>query len=93
LKTIKAYKGFNKDLTCQKFQHEIGKEYQHDGDVICCRKGFHACINPIDVLHYYVQATFRYCIVYASGKISEYGSKISSSKIKICEERNTKSII
>ena len=26
-KTIKAYKGFNPDMTCRGFKYEVGKEY------------------------------------------------------------------
>lgn len=27
---MKAYKGFNKDMTCRGFQYEIGKAYETD---------------------------------------------------------------
>lgn len=27
---MKAYKGFNKDMTCRGFRYEIGKEYETD---------------------------------------------------------------
>ncbi len=30
---MKAYKGFNKDMTCRGFQYEEGKEYEQDGKI------------------------------------------------------------
>lgn len=51
-KKIKAYKGFNADMTCQGFQYEVGKEYElpEGQSVELCAHGFHACENPLDVL-------------------------------------------
>ncbi len=49
---MKAYKGFNKDLTCRKFQYKEGKSYE-EKQAELCNKGFHACENPIDCLKYY----------------------------------------
>ena len=49
---IKAYKGFNKDMTCRGFQYEEGKEYETDRADLC-HSGFHACEDPIDCLSYY----------------------------------------
>lgn len=84
---IKAYKGFNKDMTCRGFQYEVGKEYEHEGDVEVCCSGFHACENPFDVLdHYGDILNNRYCIVEQSGKIKSDGNKTASSKIKINAE-------
>ena len=86
-KTIKAYKGFNSDLTCRGFQYEVGKEYTHEGKVNACDKGFHACANPFDVLNYYsIFTVMRYCTVEQSGEINKEQDKIASSKIKIRAE-------
>lgn len=49
---MKAYKGFNKDMTCRGFQYEEGKEYQVN-EAKLCKSGFHACIDPIDCMSYY----------------------------------------
>ena len=49
---MKAYKAFNKDMTCRGFQFEEGKEYQEDKAELC-KSGFHACLNPLDCWNYY----------------------------------------
>ena len=49
---MKAYKGFNKDMTCRDFQFEEGKTYEEKKAVLC-NSGFHACENPLDCLSYY----------------------------------------
>ena len=49
---MKAYKGFNKDMTCRGFQFEEGKAY-HENTAVLCRRGFHACLDPLDCLGYY----------------------------------------
>ena len=82
---MKTYKGFNADWTCQGFQYEVGKSYEHDGDVKACASGFHACEYPIDVLTYYEPASSVFAVVEQSGDISRHDedSKIASSKISI----------
>ena len=82
---IKAYKGFNKDLSCRGFQYEVGKEYEHKGRVKACESGFHACENPIDCLGYYDPGQSVYHEVELSGDIDKDsdGSKIAASRIKI----------
>ena len=49
---MKAYKGFNPDMTCSGFQYEEGKTYETD-EAALCKKGFHACLAPMDVFSYY----------------------------------------
>ena len=84
---IKAYKGFNKDMTCRGFQYEVGKEYEHNGEVEVCESGFHACENPFDVLNFYGDTIEnRFCEVEQSGIIKSDNIKTASSKIKIKAE-------
>ena len=49
---MKAYKGFNKDMTCRGFQFKEGKTYVEQ-EAELCSKGFHACMMPLDCLNYY----------------------------------------
>jgi len=92
-KTIKAYKGFDKDLKCRGFQYEVGKEYEMSGEISCCKNGFHACESPLEVLdHYFLMANARmgrFCEVEQSGKLdreNDRSTKVASSRIKIKAE-------
>lgn len=49
---IKAYKGFDKSLRCRGFQFEVGKEFEESAADVC-KRGFHACEMPLEVLKYY----------------------------------------
>ena len=86
---ITAYKGFDKDMKCRNFQYEIGKKYEMGSDVEVCKRGFHSCENPMDVLNYYKDMlNDRYCVVEQSGNIDRAtdSTKIASSKIKVKTE-------
>ncbi len=93
-KIITTYKGFDKDLKCRGFQYEVGKEYElPKGEIVeICRRGFHACESPLEVLDYYFmddQANLlRFCEVEQSGEFSKEvdSTKVASSKIKIKKE-------
>ena len=89
-KEIIAYKGFNQDWTCRGYQYEMGKTYEHKGDVKTCESGFHSCEYPLDVFSYYAPCESKFAVVKASGKISKDGddSKIASAKITVEAEIN-----
>ena len=91
---MKTYKGFDKDLKCRGFQYEIGGEYETD-KAECCKEGFHACENPLDVFSYYPPAGNRFCEVEQSGEVdkSDDDSKVASTKIKIGAEIGLSGII
>ena len=91
---IKAYKAFDKDLSCRGFKYEVGKEYEETGDIKACEKGFHACPYPLDVFGYYAPAGSRFCEVEQNGKIDDSESdKVCSSKIRIGAELDIRGLV
>ena len=93
--TIKSYKAFDENMRCRGFQYEVGKEYDMNGDIQCCKRGFHACESPMEVWDYYDMLTSRFAEVEQSGKISTEAdsTKICSSRIKIKAELKLADII
>ena len=88
-------KGFDKDLKCRGMQYEVGKEYEMDGEIECCQRGFHACESPMEVWDHYDMLDSRFCEVEQSGVIDkeENSTKVCSSKIKIKAELKLADII
>ena len=88
-KEVIAYKGMNSDMTCKGFHYEVGKSYKTDKAELC-NYGFHACLNPIDVLDYYSQSIkSRYFKVKLSGEITQCDfedTKAAATEITILEE-------
>ena len=94
-KVIKAYKGFDKNMQCRGYQYEVGKEYDMDGEIKCCNRGFHACKSPLKVWDHYDMLNSRFAEVEQSGKIDEEekSTKVCSSHIKIKAELKLSDII
>ena len=94
-KVITSYKAFDKNMQCRNFQYEVGKEYEMDGEIKCCKRGFHACKSPMEVWDYYDILNSRYAEVEQSGKIDEEenSTKVCSSHIKIKAELKLADII
>lgn len=94
---IKSYKGFDKDFKCKDFQYEVGKEYEIEGEIKCCERGFHACESPMEVFDYYDMLNSRFAEVEQSGQIDKKddnkSTKICSSRIKIKAELKLADII
>ena len=80
---MRAFKGFNKDLTCRGYQYEEGKEF-HTERAECCDTGFHACEYPLDCFGYYDPAHSVYHEVELSGEMDKSGdnTKVCATDIK-----------
>ena len=92
---MKAYKGFNRDMTCRGFQFEEGKTYEHEGDVQLCESGFHACEDPMDCLRYYDPCTSVYHEVDLDGVSDKRkeDTKVVGKKIRIGARMSVEDIV
>ena len=82
---MKAYKGFNADMTCRGFKYEEGKSYETDKAKLC-ERGFHACKHPLDCFKFYDPNSSVYHEVELDGEIddkNETVTKVAATKIKI----------
>ena len=97
-KTIKGYKGFDKDLKCRDFQYEVGKEYSTD-KAVACETGFHYCENPMDVLGFYAPCDNtgnpnRFCEVEGSGDFdTSNDDKLCCTRLKVSAEIGLQGLI
>ena len=91
---IKAYKGFDMNMQCRGFQFEEGKSYD-EPEAILCKKGFHACENPIDVFRHYApgKSVFREVELEDVSEMREKDSKVCGKKIKIGAEISLRDMI
>ena len=82
---MKAYKGFNKDMTCRGFQYKKGGTYETDRAEVC-KSGFHACENPFDCFVYYHPAegsVFHEVELGGDIQRGDDDTKCAATKIKI----------
>lgn len=84
-----AYKGMDFNMTCRDFKYELEKTYKTDkAKLYEC--GFHACLNPIDALDYYLEEEgSRYFKVLLSGEIAKcdnLDTNVAATEITILEE-------
>ena len=82
-----VYKGTDKDMKCQGFQFDLGKEYVEE-EAKLCNKGFHGCEYPLDVFSYYDPADSRFFEADLDGVTDEEedDSKRAGTKIKLRAE-------
>ena len=84
---IKGYKVFNQDWTCRGFKYEVGKTYEHQGNIEMCGKGFHFCQKASDCFNYYsFDSRNKVAEVEAIGICETQGNKSVTDKIKIIKE-------
>ena len=81
---MKAYKRFNKDMTCKGFLYEEGKTYETDHAALCSA-GFHACENPLDCSSYYspTESVIREVELEDVAPYRQEDSKVVAKKITI----------
>ena len=92
---MKGFKGFDKDLKCNGYQYEVGKEFKTEKAELCS-SGFHFCENPFDVFSYYAPAESRFGEVEGDGEVIKQkggDSKAVCTHIKIHAEISLKGII
>ena len=87
-KSVKGYKGFDKDFKCQNKQYEENTTYEEHGLQICEEGMMHFCENPFDVLGYYPlldnDANFnQFAEVEGLGNIERQENKTASNKLHI----------
>ena len=91
---MKAFKGFNKDMTCRGFRFKEGETY-HEDKAKLCSSGFHACEDPLDCFGYYAPANSIYREVELDDVTDEHeeDSKRVGKTIKIGAEIGLPGII
>lgn len=91
---MKAYKGFNPDMTCRGFQYKEGETYETDKATLC-KLGFHAYEDPIDCFSYYSPSDSAYHEVELDGVDEERDedSKVAAKKITIGAKIDLSSMI
>ena len=91
---MKAYRGFNRDMTCGGFQYAEGETYHADkaGPI---ESGFPACKYPIDVLAYYPPNHSMYHEVELDevSEEGEYDSRVCAKTIKIGARMDIASLV
>ena len=84
---MKGYKVFNPNWTCRGFQYEVGKEYEHRGNIELCGSGFHFCRQAVDCFNYYsFNSNNKVAEIEATGLVESDGDKSVTDKIKIVKE-------
>ena len=81
---MKAYKGFNRDMTCRGFKYKEGETYITDNAKLC-EYGFHACETPMDCFAYYspAESVFHAVELDDNSERKSEDSKVVGTKIKI----------
>ena len=87
MSNVKGYKVFNPDWTCRGFQYEVGKTFEHDGNIELCGSGFHFCQKASDCFNYYdFNSNNKVAEIEALDLVETEGNKSVTNKIHIVRE-------
>ncbi|NCN87228.1 hypothetical protein GW932_05330, partial [archaeon] len=87
METIKGYKFILENMKSSNGDHtwEVGKWYKYDNKIELCASGFHACLEPREVLEYVYGDKFF--LVEARGEIKhDKGNKFVASEMRLVKE-------
>lgn len=84
---VKGYKVTTPDLTCNGYQYELNKIFEHDGEIQMCSKGFHFCRTAVDCFNYYdFDPNNRVFEIIAHGEVIDGDDKSITNKIELIRE-------
>ena len=84
---IRGYKVFNSDWTCRDFQYEVGKTFEHKGNISMCGSGFHFCQVASDCFNYYsFDSKNKVAEVVALDLVETDGNKSVTNKLQVVRE-------
>ena len=77
---MKAYKGFDKNMQCRGFQYWEGETYYEETAELC-KRGFHACEMPLDMLGYYAPGDGS---IYREVELEDVSQDRQNGDTKVC---------
>ena len=89
-----GYKAFDQNWKCRNMQYEVGKSYEHTGQVKLCTSGLHFVENPLDIFKYY-PPTSKFAEIEAFGVTDETSddSKRVAKRLDIKAELSLNSLV
>ena len=70
---------------------KLGEWQKHEGNIVPCESGFHACQEPRDAFENYIYGD-RFFIVEARGKIKKENDKFVASEMRLISEVDLKRV-
>jgi hypothetical protein len=85
---VTGFKATDENMQCRGFQYEIGKWYEHDGEIARCKSGFHFCEYPSGPWAYYQKGRLFKCEAEFVSKFNGPGADIKhiAKRIRLIEE-------
>ena len=85
--TVKGYKVFNPDWTCNRKQYTCPGEFEEDVDLKVCKRGMHFCKKLLSCFKYYdFDPKNKVAEVIAYGNVITEGDKSCTNKLEIVRE-------
>ena len=81
-----GYKVTHSDFKCRGFKFELGKVFEHKGEISVCTSGFHFCLKPQDCFNYYDFTSENRVFEIQYGEIITEGDKSVTNTIEFVRE-------